>query len=335
MKVLHRFARASGARWTRPRPRVCTAILALALAGWATSRGAAAETAPAAVSPVVIDAASTVAPIDFGDDELIIREVFHSHLPKTLRKHALRLGLHPHVGDFNTKDHLRITTGVRYGLSENCEISTSSDLYTSHGHGDVPSFDRYGAANLEFGTKLNLGQPLVSGWDIATGFDYALPLGRPPPELTDGLRHFMPYVTFSRRLESPRGLRIFWGLRLDAVTHTSVPGEFKKNALRDDSTGITGGFVIDRKNWHYTFEASFDTTQLIGDASKEVFRIRPGVIWEILSRRRPGARSNWVVGAAVSCTSGPGGTHLGASLKLRYNRNLKNRFRRGSDAAAP
>jgi hypothetical protein len=124
-------------------------------------------------------------------------------------------------------------------------------------------------------------------------------------------------------LESHRGLRVFWGLRFDAVSRTSVPGEFAKNEFHDSSAGVTAGLVIDRRNWHYTFETSFDSTRFLGGADADLFIVRPGVIWEVLSRRDPGARSNWVVGAAVSGTSGPAGASLGASLKLRYNFNLK------------
>ena len=277
---------------------------------------------PAALSADA-GARPTDAPLPLGDDELIIREVFQSHLPATLKAYALRLWVHPHVGDLNRRDFLRLSTGVRYGLTPISEISASSDLYFSHGFGDVRFFDRYGAANLQLGTKINLGQPFLSGWDTATGIDYEFPVGRPPAELTDGLRHLVPYITLSHRLPSHRDLRIFWGLRLDEVTRTSVPGEFGRNDLRDSSTGATGGFVLDRHNWHYTLETSLDTTRLVGHSDKDVFMIRPGVIWEVLSHRKPRALTNWVIGGAVSSTTGPGGTSLGASLKLRYNLDVK------------
>lgn len=276
-----------------------------------------------APSPAVGATGPVVAPPVLGDDELIIREIFRSHLPSTLSESTLRISVHPHFGDFGSKDHLRITPGFRYGVTRNWEISASSDLYVSHGSGEISSFDRYGVAIFQFGAKVNLGQPWIAGWEVGTGFDYSFPTGHPPAELTDGLRHFMPYVTFSRRLESRPGLRVFWGLRADLVTRTSLTGVFKKNDLRDSSTGVTGGFVIDRKNWHYTFEASFDTTRSITGSDAEMFMIRPGVIWEILSRRNGGERSNWVVGVAVSGRSGPAGESLGFSMKLRYNFNLK------------
>ena len=98
------------------------------------------------------------APKKLGDDELVIEEIFQSHLPATLEKYGLRLSVNPHLGDWQNKDYMRLTTTLRYGLTENCEISVGSNLYFSHGNGDIRAFDDYGAASLKLGAKLNLGQ---------------------------------------------------------------------------------------------------------------------------------------------------------------------------------
>ena len=192
-------------------------------------------------------------------------------------------------------------------------------------HGDIRAFDNYGAANLKLGGKYNLGQRLFAGWETGVGLDYEFPTGQPPAELTDGLRHLRSYITFSHRLESHPDLRIFVGLRGDKIAHTSVPGTFGKNSFQESSTGITGGWVIDHANWHYTFEASCDTTRLIGNSEEDIFTIRPGVLWEIPTRRNRQIMSHWMVGVALNHTYGPGGNSLGASFKLRYSRDLKYR----------
>ena len=67
------------------------------------------------------------------------------------------------------------------------------------------------------------------------------------------------------------------------------------------STKLDGhqrGWVIDRCNWHYTFEASFDSTRLISRTEEDIYTIRPGLIGEIPTRRDPQVRSNWVFGVA-------------------------------------
>jgi hypothetical protein len=309
--------------WVGPVRHAMVGVCLLGLAWIATVLGAEVphEIVTAPVIGTGLFPASTS--VVYGDDEFLIPEVFESHLPTTLEKYGFRLWLNPHLGDWQNLNYMRLTTGVRYGLTENWEVSAASDLYFSHGNGDVRAFERYGAANLQLGTKLNLGQPLFSGWDIATGFDLEFPVSHPPAELMDGLGHFMPYMTFSHRLEQHKDLRIFWGVRLDEVTHTSIPGEFGKNAFHESSTGITGGWVIDRQNWHYTFETSYDTTRLIGHLAKDLVTVRPGVIWEIPSRRNPQAKGHWLVGVAVNSTFGPGGASLGGSLKVRYTRDIK------------
>jgi len=299
-------------------------LLALGLAWSAAGSGAAVMDEPPAAN---------VHP-KLGDDELLIDEVFQSHLPTTLETYALRLSVHPHLGDWQNKDHMRMTTTLRYGLTRKCELSVSSDLYFSHGNGEIRAFDDYGAANLKLGVKFNLGQLIIRGWETGVGIDYEFPTGHPPPELTDGLRHLRPYVTFSHRLDAHPDLRIFVGFRGDNIAHTSLQGEFGKNAFHERSSGVTGGMVIDRNNWHYTFEASFDTTRLLGNTEEDIISFRPGIIWEIPKRKNKLVRSNWMVGVALNDTFGPGGNSLGASFKVRYNRDIKNPIRRDRDTPA-
>jgi len=274
-------------------------------------------------------------PKKLGDDELIIEEVFSSHLPTTLEKYGLRLSVHPHLGDWENKERMRLTTSLRYGLTDKCEISASSNLYFSHGHGYIRAFEEYGAANLKLGVKLDLGQPLFAGWETGVGVSYDFPTGSPAPELTDGLRHLRSHVTFSHRLESRPDWRIFIGARYDDVTTTTLPGEFAQNSFRENSGGLTGGFVVDRGNLHYTFEASCDSNRLGGGGHEEIYSIRPGVLWEIPRRRNRQLRSNWMVGFALNNTYGPGGNSLGASFRLRYTRDLKPLHHRLKAAPAP
>ena len=262
-----------------------------------------------------------------GDDELVIAEVFESHLPTTLEPYALRLAVNPHLGDWQHKDHMRMTTTLRYGLTKHCEISAGSNLFFSHGNGAIKAFDEYGAADLKLGAKLNLGDPFFPGWETGVGVSYEVPTGHPAPELTDGLRHVRPYATFSHRLDGHAGWRIFVGIRFDNVSKTSLPGSFAKNSFQESSTGVTGGFVVDRDNLHYTLEAAYDTTRWIGHGGGDIYALRPGILWEIPRLHDRRMKSNWMVGFALNDTYGPGGNSLGASFKLRYNRDLKNRWR--------
>jgi hypothetical protein len=270
-----------------------------------------------------------------GDDELLLDQIFQSHLPNTLRAYALRLSVHPHLGDWDNKDRMRVTTSLRYGLTKNTEVSLSSNLYFSHGHGSVRAFDDYGAASLQPGFKVNLGQPVFRGWDTGIGANYEFPVGHPVPELTDGLRHFRPFATFSHRLEPHPDVRIFVGVHGDFIARTALVGEFGRNAFHESSFGLTGGWVIDRGNLHYTLEAAFDTTRLLGRTEEDIYSLRPGIIWEIPVLHHRQIVSNWMVGVAVEDTFGPGGNSVGASFRLRYTSDLKSRFHRTPVPPAP
>jgi len=281
------------------------------------------------------DGPRLTAPYRYGDDELIIDEVFQSHLPGTLKKYSLRLSVHPRLGDWENNDHMRLTTVLRYGLTDNCELSAGSNLYFSHGHGTIRAFEDNGAADLRLGVKFDLGQFLFRGWDTGAGLDYEIPVRHPPAELTDGLRHSRPYVTFSHRLKAHPLLRIFVGLHGDIITRTSLPGTFGKNSLHESSSGLTGGWVIDRGNLHYTFEASVDTTRVFAHTEEDIYTIRPGVIWEIPTRRDPQLMTHWQVGVSLNDTYGPGGNSVGASFKLRYSQELKRKSQRAPVVVTP
>ncbi len=281
------------------------------------------------------DGPRLAAPNSFGDDELVLDEIFQSHLPTTLKKYSLRLSVHPNLGDWENKDRMRLTTTLRYGLMDKCELSAGSNLFFSHGHGDTRAFDDYGAADLSLGTKFNLGQFVFPGWDTGAGLEYEFPIHHPPAELTDGLRHARPYLTFSHRPASHSNLRLFVGLHGDLITRTDLPGEFGKNAFHESSWGFTGGWVLDRGNLHYTFEASFDTSRLLARTAEDIYTIRPGVIWEIPTRRDPQLMSHWIVGIALNDSFGPGGNSVGASFKLRYSEELKRKSPRPPATRTP
>lgn len=265
-----------------------------------------------------------------GSDEIRIQEIFTSHLPDTIAESSIRASLHPRFGDLFNRDYFRASTGLRYGATSRLEVSAGADLYFSHGAGDVGFFDDAGIHGVRFGAKFNAYRDVLSGWETGVGFDTDIPVGTPPPELTDGLKHFTPYVTFSRRLPSRPSMRVFWGAGFDFVEPTTFPGVLATNQLDDDSLRFTAGFVIDRGRFHYTFETRYSTTHVVGNTDEDVLELRPAVIWEVPSFRDRTRWSGWLVGVGGKASFGPDGTDTGISGKLRYNFDLKGLFRRGS-----
>ena len=268
-------------------------------------------------------------PTSGGDEEIRLQQVFTSHLPDTMPASAFRLWIHPHLGDLKDYDHLRSNAGVRYGLTRRWEAAAGTDFYFGHGLGEAKFGRKAGLSGVQLATKFNLGRILFAGWDTAVGADFAHPISHPPDEVTDGLRHFGPWATFSRRMESRPAVRMFWGTGIDLVESTRIAGTYGRNQFLDNNARVTAGFVVDRARLHYTFESSVATNRGLTSGHDDVISLRPGIIWESPQKHHLNGRSNLVVGFGLNVQFGPNGNTLGGSLKLRYNLDLKALLGRG------
>lgn len=301
--------------WCRP----------LVLAGWALAAAGALAEEPAA--PGKPGAAT--------DDDLRIPGVFDSALPRTEKKNSLRLIVHPHLGDLWEKTHVRTALGVRYGLTRRWEVTTEVDAYFSHGLRQKKFFEEEGFSALHLGTKYQLGDPFHLGWETAVGLDWNRPIGTPPPEVTDGLEHLAPFITFSRQLVSHPAWRVFFGFNYEDITTTPTPGYLAKNQLNNDNVGLSGGFLYVRGPITYTFEATYDTEHPIRDLGRDLLVLRPGFIWVVPQRYTFGARGKWLLGFSLKLSHGQEGNAIGAGAKLRVNFDFKRLLGRKKAPASP
>jgi hypothetical protein len=257
------------------------------------------------------------------DDDLRIRGVFNSSLPRTEKKNSLRLIVHPHLGDLWDNDYLRTDLGVRYGLTKSWEVTGEVEAYFSHGLGDASFFQEMGFSAGHLGTKYQLGDPFHLGWEAAVGVDWIQPMGSPPPEVTDGLRHVAPFITFSRQLEEHPNWRLFFGAMYDDVAPTHIPGIIGKNQLDQDYVGISGGFLYTRGPLTYTFEAAYNTEHPTEDLGRDSLVLRPGFVWVVPPRFTFGAKGKWLLGFSLKLAHGQDGNDIGASAKVRVNFDFK------------
>ncbi len=268
-----------------------------------------------------------VPPAEAVDDELRLSGVFESALPGTEKKNRLKLILRPRLGDLHRRDHVRMPIGLRYGLTERWEVTGTAETYFAHGLADEAAFNHAGIASLHFGTKYRIGERLWSRWDAAVGFDHVEPVGSPPADVSDRVRHMSYFVTFSRHLDSRPDVRVFWGVSAHHPSALRGPQVLDDNELGDDSVALTGGFVWNRGALHYTFEAVLASTRWIGDLERDVLTLRPGIVWLVPSRYMWNARSQWTVGMGPTVSIGPEGTDVGASAKVRASFDFKRWWR--------
>lgn len=262
------------------------------------------------------------------DDELRIHGVFDSALPGTERRNSLRLILHPHFGDLHQHEHLRIPFGLRYGLSDRLEVTGEMEAFVSHGLKHTAFLGDAGFSAWHVGAKYQLGEIGRTGWIVAVGFDFTRPMGAPPREITDGLKHISPYVSFSRRLESAPAWRVFWSLGHDEIRATSLPLSLRRNELGADASTISGGFLRESGAMTYTFETAWSSSRLGGKFDHNVLTVRPGFVWVVPPRYTFGDGGRWVLGAGLRLSEGPDGFDVGVSTKLRVNFNLRGWWRR-------
>jgi len=285
----------------------------------------------AAAEPAPTPPAAAAKP---SDDDLQIKGVFNSVLPRTEKKSSLRLIVHPHLGDLTKRDHIRTALGFRYGLTSRWEVSSETDAYFTHGLKKGGFFEDSGFATIHVGTKYSLGASLIPGWDSSIGIEWQQPMGQPPLDVTDGLRHFAPFFTTSHALADHPGWRIFTGFGWDAVTQTATRGELEKNELGDDSVNVSGGALWERGPVTYALEASYATTRFTADVHRDVYALRPSIVWVLPKKYTFGSNSKWLLGVGLRLTHGADGNDIGVNAKLRVNFDLKRLLGRKKNAAS-
>lgn len=261
-----------------------------------------------------------------------VRGLFDVDLPKTVEKFKAKVIVHPHFGDLLHRDYLRIPVGVRFGITDQTEISPEVESYITHGLGKKSV--GYGFDQIRLGLKHQLPHAENTGIDTSIGLNTTFPVGKPPLSLTDGFQHYSPYVTFSRPWPGNPKLTPFVTFGTDFLRETSVRGEFTKNQPHSDSMGTSVGFFYDRGIFKYTLVTSYWTTAFIGQGSRSFTSVNPSVLWQLPPVLKFRAKGNWIFGLGLKANFGPDGSDFGVSAKLRGEFKLAHLFRRSSEDSA-
>ena len=137
----------------------------------------------------------------------------------------------------------------------------------------------------------------------------------------------------ARQHPSWRGFTGFGG---DAVTQTATRGELDKNELGDDSVNVTAGLLWERGPVTYALEANYATTRFTADVNRDVYGLRPSVVWVLPKKYTFGSTGKWLLGAGLRLTHGPDGNDIGLNAKLRVNFDFKRLLgRKKEPASAP
>lgn len=253
-----------------------------------------------------------------------ISGIFDTDLPKTARKGSVRLLIHPHLGDFTSRNYVRVVPGIRWGVNDHVELSTLVEAYLDHHlKGGSPG---NGIGALQASAKYAFSQWLKPDYDSSIGINTRIPVGQPPLDLTDGYNHYTPYIVVSRKSPAIAGFTYFGNFTLDIMVKSSVSGVFRKNDPHSSSMIFGAGFVVDRFPYHYTLESGYQTTAVVGKDNQQFISIKPGFAWDLPRRLTFNSKGRWLIGVSFKVTLGPDGTRIDSGGKLRGEFNIRRWF---------
>lgn len=241
-------------------------------------------------------------------------DMLSERLPGFDRAGALRLTVRPHFGDLLHRDYLRVPFGVRAKVSQNVESSAELQTYFTHGLSDSAG---YGLSGIRLGTKCERVLPsLNDGAGLSLGFNYQAPLSRPPLDLTDGHRHFQPYVAATRPIMPRWKLLGFVGLGADVLDRTAMRANFGRNQLHSNSLSLAVGAAREFKRFRATLTGTVTSSSLISDENKNVYALRPEIV--VPWKTSPNARTLIHLTLGGRTVWGPDGHELGLSSSVRF-----------------
>jgi hypothetical protein len=272
--------------------------------------------------------AQNAVPISAPNDSDIrkIEGIFGSDLPTTERKGAVRLVVHPHIGDLTNRDYIRLLTGLRFGVTDHLELSTGVESYIEHGL--KKTSPGTGLGDVRFGGKYAFGERLLPGVETSAGLNLYFPVGHPPLGMTNGRNEYSPYVVVGRRIKSHPGLTLFLNTGVNILENTSIPGSFERNTPHSSSLSVTPGIVYTHYPFHYTLELTYETTSLVGEGNEQFYTVRPAIGWDLPPRLKFHSKGRVTIAAGIHMTFGPEGTSTGGGGKLRAEFGVSRWFHR-------
>jgi len=278
--------------------------------------------------PVMLAEESSAEKTEPAPEVAPIPGVFTTELPRLILPESLRLTLRPHFRDFINHDYFRLTLGARYGLTSQWELSGDMDTYVSHGVGDVRVGKEVGVSKIRLGAKYRFSDFLLPYWDTVAGITYSFPVGDPPADLTDRVRHLTPYMTLAHKWESRPNVTSFVSYGIDFVSNSDVVDTLKGGSLEASTWFITPGVLWQRGAFDYSLETTFSSTWGLDSRDEYAVTVRPGIKWILPRRLTFNSHSRWIVGVSVNATYGTSGSDFGSSLRLQTDFNFKHFLKR-------
>lgn len=251
--------------------------------------------------------------------------IFNSELPRMILPADLRVSIRPRFGDLQTREHLRLNWGLRYGLSPQWELSSEIESYMANGLRGASLFSTNGISKVSFGVKHRFEEFLTPFWDTAAGLTYSTPVGNPPAELTDGLRHIMPYMTMEHVFKRHPLLTGFVSYGFD-FSSKAIAQENPDANYGADTWFITPGLTWRQGRFKYTLEVPIRSSFGLDSGNTYEIAVRPGLTWTLPRQLTFNSRNRWVFGLALNAGYSNNGSNFGVSSRLQTDFDFRRIF---------
>ena len=226
----------------------------------------------------------------------------------------LRFYSRPHLGDFIRRDYIRVPVGFRAHVTDHVEVNGEAESYLTHGIKDSAGYGfSKGRVGLKYDEVISAQHPI--GWSVGT--DFESPLDHPPAELTDGHRHLVPYLSFSKVLSEHLKVIGYTSLSANFVSHSPLAPNFGRNQLHTNSNTLTAGVTRDYTRFRVALTGNWSSSALLSDENHHVFSFRPDIIIPLTKTPEAKSRTHLLVIFGGRAVHGPDGTELGVNGSVR------------------
>jgi len=241
-------------------------------------------------------------------------------LPGFAEPGALRLYTNPKFGDLLHESYFRLPVGARLKVNDQLELNAELDSYFTHGL-------RHNVGNGLYQGQVGarVERELWSDIGSSTGIEFVSALGRPPPGITDGLRHTLPYVTLTRPLLTRVKTIAFVTVGADLIDHTAQPVYFRKNELEANSLLLTVGAAREWRRMHVMMQMTEGSTALLSHLHQNSIGFRPSLGIPVL--RRPDGTPRATATFEGRAVWGPDGFETGITTSVRFDLEYQKRHR--------
>ncbi len=258
------------------------------------------------------------------DRVLRMTEYFDTTLPGVLQDHNVTLHFTPKFSDFRDHEYIRYPLEVRYGASDNWELSGGLTPFTPNPFNGGREH-RWGPGEVKLGTRYDIDGAVPFFDDTTLGLETRIPVGKPPTDINDHYTHVKPFISAARYLRTWPDVTLYSNVSYDRsveLTPRDMPPPW---VVRRNIIELSPGLLY--KPGEFGYFAEYHWRHITQPTEWHLgHEVRVGTIWDIPKARTekwnlPG---KWQLELAYKFSKEEGyGTDNGISARVNWRTTLR------------